>query len=65
MSFEKKNFVEAGTKILKNPFFTKISQKLFCFRSNLSLECRQLSFDIQIAYVGQKLQFSIFCTKSK
>ena len=47
-------------KILKNLFFTKISQKMYCFRSNLSLECCQLSFDIHIAYVGQKLRIFKF-----
>ena len=60
LSFEKKNFVEAWSKILKNLFFTKISQKMYCFRSNLSLECCQLSFDIHIAYVGQKLRIFKF-----
>ena len=65
LSFDKKNFVEAGTKILKNPFFTKISQKMYCFRSNLSLECCQLSFDIHIAYVGKKWQiFKFFILKA-
>ena len=29
--------------------------KLYFFMSNLNLECSQLSFDIHIAHVGQKL----------
>ena len=31
LSFEKKNFVKAGTKILKNPFFAKISKQIVFF----------------------------------
>ena len=31
LNFEKNNFVEAGAKVLKNPFFTNFSQQIVFF----------------------------------
>ena len=53
--FEKKKFVETGAKILKKKIMIFFYSKLYFLMSNLNSECFQLSFDVHIVYVGQKL----------
>ena len=55
LSWEKKNFVETGAKILKKKIMIFFYNKLYFLMSNVNLECFQLSFDVHIVYVGQKL----------
>ena len=55
LSWEKKNFVETGAKILKKKNYDFFYSKLYFLMSNLNSECFQLSFDVHIVYVGQKL----------
>ena len=64
-SFEKKNFIKAGTKNFeKSVSCKKIQSKSYFSMLNLNLECSQLSFDIHIAYVGKKWQiFKFFIPK--
>ena len=52
---KKKNFVETGAKILKKKIMIFFYSKLYFLMSNLNSECFQLSFDVHIVYVGQKL----------
>ncbi len=46
---------------LKNQFFANFSKQIVFFMSNLHLECFQLSFDIHIVHVGQKLRIFKNC----
>ena len=63
--FEKKIAVKNETKILKNLFFFKFfHNKWHLFMSNMNVECFQLSFDVYIVHIGQKLIFKNHCTKS-
>ena len=54
--FEKKIAVKNETKILKKLFFSNFFKKNGpIFISNMNVECFQLSFDVYIVHIGQKL----------
>ena len=49
-------FVKIEAKIFENPIFAKKNYKqLYFFFSDLNLECFQLSFDVYIVYIHEKL----------
>ena len=50
--FFRKNFCE---KFEKSNFLKNFQNKLYFIMSNLNSECLQLSFDVHIVHVSQKL----------
>ena len=51
---------------MENQFFAIFLKQIVFFMSNLHLECFQLSFDIHIVHVGQKLRiFKIVVPKAR
>ena len=50
--FFQKNFLE---KFEKSNFLKNFQNKLYFIMSNLNSECLQLSFDVHIVHVSQKL----------
>ena len=56
LAFRKKNAVKNGTKIFQNLIFAIFfKNRFYSVISNLNVECFQLSFDIHIVHVGQKM----------
>ena len=54
--FGKKNFSKnRGEKFEKSNFLKNFQNKLYFIMSNLNSECLQLSFDVHIVHVSQKL----------
>ena len=53
--FEKKMLSKMGRKFFKILFSQIFSKQILFFMSNLNVECFQLSFDIHIVHVGQKM----------
>ena len=55
-----------GEKFEKSNFLKNFQNKLYFIMSNLNSECLQLSFDVHIVHVSQKLWiFKNYCTKSR
>ena len=63
--FEKKNMLsKLQRKFFKILFSQIFSKQILFFMSNLNVECFQLSFDIHIVNVGQKMMnFQKLCRK--
>ena len=54
--FGKKKFSKKrGEKFEKSNFLKNFQNKLYFIMSNLNSECLQLSFDVHIVHVSQKL----------
>ena len=65
--FQKKKFLRSwGENFEKFVFCNYFYSKLYFFRSNMNLEFLQLSFDIHVAYIGQKWRiFKFFVPKAR
>ena len=55
LAFRKKMLSKMGRKFFKILFSQIFSKQILFFMSNLNVECFQLSFDMHIVHVGQKM----------